>query len=40
MTWTGHVACLFQTRSASPQLPVLHALLYETHETSAHIGTL
>ena len=27
-------------RSASPELPVLHALLYETHQTSVHTGTL
>ena len=34
--WRGRVACLFHTRSASPRLPVLHALLYETHKTSVH----
>ena len=33
--WRGLVACLFHTHSASPRLPVLHALLYESHETSA-----
>ena len=33
--WRGRVACLFHTCSASPRLPVLHALLYETPETSA-----
>ena len=37
---SGRVACLFHTGSASPWLPVLHALLYETHETSVHTGTL
>ena len=37
MTWTR---CLsISQRSASPRLPVLHALLYDTHGTSAHTGT-
>ena len=35
--WCGRISCLFQMCSASPRLPVLHALLYET---SAHTGML
>ena len=38
--WRTRAACLFHTRSASPQFPVLHALLHETHETSMHTGML
>ena len=38
--WRECIACLFHMRSASPWLLVLHALLYETHKTGAHTGTL
>ena len=38
--WRGHFACLFHTRSASPLLPGLHTLLYETHRPRVHTGTL
>ena len=38
MTWTR---CLsISQHSASPQLPVLHALLYETHEISVNTDRL
>ena len=38
--WRGCVACLFHMRAVSPWLPVLHAVLYETHKTCVHTGTL
>ena len=37
--WHWHVACLLHC-SASSRMAVLHALLYETHETSAHTDML
>ena len=38
MTWTCGLS--ISQCSAAPRLPVLHTLLYETRETSAHTGTL
>ena len=38
--WHLPVVCLFHMHPASPQLPVLHTLLYETHETCVHTGNL
>ena len=35
VNWCGPIAFPFYTHSASPRLPVLHALPNETHETSA-----
>ena len=37
--WRGGVSFPFHACSTSHRLPVLHALLYETHKTSVHIVT-